>query len=71
VVTEVRPGGPAAERGFRSGDVILEVAGKPVSTPNDVRKAMADARKDGKKTVLMRVKSGEATRFVAVPAGRA
>jgi serine protease Do len=42
-----------------------------VSTPNDVRKAMADARKDGKKTVLMRVKSGEATRFVAVPAGRA
>jgi len=71
VVTEVRPGGPAAERGFRSGDVILEVAGKPVSTPNDVRKAMADARKDGKKTVLMRVKSERGTRFVAVPAGRA
>ena len=41
------------------------------STPADVRKALADARADGKRTVLMRVKSGEATRFVALPLGRA
>ena len=71
VVTEVKPNGPAAERGFRSGDIILEVAGKAVSSPDDVRKALADARKDGKGAVLMRVKSGEATRFVALPVGKA
>ena len=71
VVTGVAPDGPAAERGFKTGDVILEVAGKPVSNPADVRKAIEDARKDNKRTVLMRVKSGEDTRFVALPAGRA
>ncbi|MPZ55144.1 MAG: Do family serine endopeptidase [Rhizobiales bacterium] len=71
VVTGVNPNGPAAERGFRPGDIILEVAGKPVSSPNDVRKAMDDARSGGKNTVLMRVKSEQGTRFVALPAGKA
>ncbi len=71
VVTGVSPDGPAAERGFKTGDVILEVAGKAVSNPSDVRKALEDARKDSKRTVLMRVKSGDNTRFVALPAGRA
>jgi len=71
VVTGVSPSGPAAERGFKTGDVILEVAGKQVSNLADVRKALDEARKDNKRTVLMRVKSGEGTRFVALPAGRA
>jgi serine protease Do len=70
VVTNVDPDGPAAERGFKSGDVILEVGGKVVSKPEDVRKALAEARTDGKRTVLMRVKSGDNSRFVALPAGR-
>ena len=71
VVTNVDQDGPAAERGFKTGDVILEVAGRAVSNPADIRKALTDARSDGKRTVLMRVKSGEATRFVAIPVGRA
>jgi serine protease Do len=71
VVTEVDPDGPAAERGFKTGDVILEVGGKAVASPDDVRKALADARDGGKRTVLMRVKSGESTKFVAVPLRRA
>ncbi|MFL6936294.1 MAG: PDZ domain-containing protein, partial [Xanthobacteraceae bacterium] len=71
VVTAVDPDGPAAERGFKTGDVILEVAGKAVSSPAEVRTALNDARSGGKRTVLMRVKSGEATKFVALPLGRA
>jgi serine protease Do len=71
VVAEVDPRGVAADHGFKSGDVILEVAGKSVSSPSDVRKAVADARTDGKRTVLMRVKSGENSRFVALPLDRA
>jgi len=71
VVTGVDPSGPAADHGFKTGDVILEVSGKTVSTPADVSKAIGDAHTSGKRTVLMRVKSGEATRFVAIPLGNA
>jgi serine protease Do len=70
VVTQVDPDGPAAAQGFRNGDVILDVAGKRVTSPEEVRKAFADARSGGKRTILLRVKSGDNTRFFAVPLGR-
>jgi serine protease Do len=70
-VTQVDRNGIASELGFKTGDVILEVGGKTVNAPADVRKALADARTDGKRTILMRVKSEGGTRFVALPVGRA
>ena len=69
VVTGVDSSGVAADHGFSTGDVILEVAGKSVSTPADVREVIASARTDGKRSVLMRVKKGDNTRFVALPVG--
>jgi serine protease Do len=71
VVTGVDSSGVAADHGFSTGDVILEVAGKAVSTPADVRSQIASARSEGKRTVLLRVKSGDRVRFVALPVGRA
>ena len=71
VVTAVSAGGIAAEHGFQVGDVILEVGGKAVATPAEVRKSLADARSEGKHTVLFRVKSNEGTKFVALPLGNA
>jgi serine protease Do len=71
VVTAVDPNGVAADHGFQVGDVILDVGGKTVSNPSDVRKQLADARKEGKRALLFRVKSGEGTRFVALPLGNA
>jgi serine protease Do len=67
VVTEVDPKSAAADRGFKEGDVILEVAGKTVTNANDVREAINAARADSKNSVLMRIKSGGQSRFVAVP----
>jgi serine protease Do len=67
VVTEVDPKSAAAERGFKEGDVILEVAGKSVTNAGDVREAINAARTDNKNSVLMRVKSGGSLHFVAVP----
>jgi serine protease Do len=67
VVTGVDSDGAAAERGFATGDVILEVAGRKVSTPADVRKEIDSVRKEGKRTVLMRVKKNGGSRFVALP----
>ena len=71
VVTAVDPNGLAADHGFQVGDVILDVGGKTVSNPADVREQLADARKEGKHALLFRVKSGEGTRFVALPLGNA
>ncbi|MEZ5891272.1 MAG: Do family serine endopeptidase [Xanthobacteraceae bacterium] len=68
VVTNIDPSGSAADR-FKTGDVILDVGGAAVSSPGDVRKAISTARADGKHTVLMRVKSAQGVRFVAVPLG--
>jgi len=65
-VVGVDPNGPAAERGIKTGDVILDVAGKAVANTAEVRKALSDARTAGKNTVLLRVKTAEATRFVAL-----
>jgi serine protease Do len=67
VVAGVDPDGPAEEHGFQTGDVILDVGGKAVSKPQDVRNALAELSKEGKHTVLMRVRSADATKFVAMP----
>ena len=47
--------------------MILEVAGKSGGTAGEVRDAITAARNDNKNSVLMRVKSGGSSRFVAVP----
>ncbi len=70
MVTQVDPNGSASDQ-FQSGDVILDVNGKAVSTPADVRRAVSEAQSDGKRSVLMRVKSGQGTHFVAVAIGNA
>jgi hypothetical protein len=36
-----------------------------------MRKVLADAKSNGRSNVLMRVKSGDATRFIALPLGHA
>ena len=71
VVTDIDPNGLASEHGFKTGDIILDVGGKKVANPTDVRNAIADMQKDGKRNVLMRLKSDDATRFVAIPIARA
>ncbi|MCK1390618.1 Do family serine endopeptidase [Bradyrhizobium sp. 1] len=67
VVTEVDPQGPAAQHGIQTGDVILNVGGKPVANVGDVRSELAQAKSSGKNSVLLQVKNADATRFVAVP----
>ncbi len=66
VVADVDPDGAAAQKGIATGDVILQVAGKPVSNPSDVTAAIDAAKSGGKKSVLMQVKTADSTRFVAL-----
>jgi serine protease Do len=65
-IAEVEQGTDAAQKGLKAGDVILEVAGEPVSSPADVSAAIKKAKGLARKAVLLRVKSGEQFRFVAV-----
>ena len=71
VVVNVNPDGPAAAQGFKAGDVILDVGGRSVGHAADVRKALTEAKASGKHAVMMRVKTADATRFIAVPLGKA
>ncbi len=66
-ITGVDPDGAAAAEGLTAGDVILDVAGKPVSTPQDVKSQIDSAKNQGKKAVLMRIQTAEGDRYVAVP----
>ena len=70
VVAQVDPDGAAAQTGLKAGDVILEAGGQKVERPSDVSLALANARKEGRRALLLRVKTGANTRFVAIaPAG--
>ena len=68
VVTDVQSDGAAAGRGLKPGDVIVEVAQDPVSTPADVSERMDKYRKQNRKSVLFLVQSqSEGMRWVPVP----
>jgi serine protease Do len=66
VVTDIDPNGVAAQKGLQQGDIILDAGGKPVVHPSDITAAISAAKKDGRTAVLLRVKNGDSTRFVAL-----
>ncbi len=67
VIVDVEGGSPAAERGIKPGDLIVEVAQEGVTTPADVSDRVEKARKANRKSVLMLVQSGESPRFIPLP----
>jgi len=68
VVTEVDPQSPAAKRGIKVGDVIVEAGQDAVSSVADVEASIEKIRKAGRKAVLLRVEDAKGElRFVAVP----
>ena len=65
-IVKVDPDSAAATMGLSEGDIILEVAGKPVSQPAEVKAGIVSAKQDGKKAVLMKVQTADGgARFVA------
>jgi serine protease Do len=66
VISDVSSGSDAATKGLKAGDVILDVSGITVNSAADMNRAVDEVEKMGRKFVLLRVKSGEAARFVPV-----
>lgn len=66
-IAEVDPESAAAEKGLRSGDIILSIGGERVSDPRDVQKGVKKARSDGRKAILFQVQTRNGVRFVALP----
>ncbi|HWA30804.1 MAG TPA: DegQ family serine endoprotease [Rhizomicrobium sp.] len=69
LVTDIDPLGPAAEKNFRPGDVIVQVQNQPVHTPDDVNKIVDANTKAGKKVTLLLVNRGGDNTYVAVRTG--
>ena len=67
VVTDIDPDSAAAQKGVRRGDVIVEAAGRPINSQSDLSSAIDAARQEGRKSVLLRLKSADGMKFVAVP----
>jgi serine protease Do len=68
VIEAVDPQSPAASKGLKEGDVIVEAAQDSVSDPSDVAKSVDKVKKAGRKAVLLRVEDAKGDlRFVAVP----
>ncbi len=66
VITDVNQDGPAAEKGVRPGDLIVEASQEPVKTPADLTAKIDAARKASHKSVLLLIQSEGALHFVPV-----
>ena len=67
IVSDVERGSPAWEGGIRRGDVIVEVNHQTIKKVKDYRRALS--KDAGKGTVLLLVRRGENTLYVAIKQG--
>jgi serine protease Do len=67
VVADIVPDSAAAEKGLRRGDEIVSINGLEVDAVDSVGKAIAEAIADERKAVLFQLRTGDRSRFVALP----
>ncbi len=70
IVVAVDEESEAAEKEIRPGDQILEVQLKPVATAEDVKTTLKEIRETDRKSILMLIKRGLSSRFVALSTER-
>ncbi|HEX3576805.1 MAG TPA: PDZ domain-containing protein, partial [Rhodopila sp.] len=71
VITDVSPNTPAAERGLKPGDVIMEVQQTEVAAPSDIQKQVDAAKKADRKNVLMLIQREGGVQYVPLSLSKA
>ena len=66
LIVGVSDDGPAAEKGIRSGDVIVEAGQEPVTDVAGVLAAVDAAEKANRRSILFLIQSGSDQRFVPI-----
>ena len=70
VITKVDPNSDAADQGLQPGDVVLKINNRNIANAGDIQNGVAEAKKAGRKSVLLLVaRSQGQTGFVAVNIG--
>jgi serine protease Do len=67
LITEVRPGSPAAQAGWETGMVIVEAARHPVATADDLKKILEQQSLE--KGVLFVIQTSQGTHFTVLSTG--
>ncbi len=66
VVTNVKEGSAAAAKGLRPGDVIVEAGQDKVTSPDQIKAKVEEAKKAGRKSVLLLVVRKADKRFIVL-----
>ncbi len=67
VILDVKNGSEAAKRGLNVGDVILDVNNESIKSVADFKKAFENAKKSGRKFVLLRISRNGEEAFATLP----
>jgi serine protease Do len=66
VIVDVATDSPAAAKGVRAGDLIMEAAQEEVKSPGEVSSKIEEAKKSGRKSILLLVERQGDLRFIAL-----
>jgi len=66
VVIDVKSDGPAADKGVRPGDVIVEVSQEEVTGPTQIVNKVEEAKSAGRNSILLHLWGQNGLRFVAI-----
>ena len=69
LVTDITHNSTASDQGLAAGDVIVKVQFQPVSTPEEVQKALVDALAQNHHHALLLVQKPEEREWVSIPIG--
>jgi serine protease Do len=67
LIQDVKPDTPAADRGFATGDVILQVDNKDVKTAAEFEDALKGVKDKGLPTALIKAERNGEVRFLGLP----